>query len=56
METKDPDAGAAIWLKVPDVARELQIPRSRAYALVARGELPAVRIGKRFHQSEPSGT
>jgi excisionase family DNA binding protein len=35
------------WLKVPEVAEELNIPRSRAYELVATGELPAVRIGER---------
>ena len=47
METKIPDASAEIWLTVPEVARELRIPRSRAYDLVAQGELPAVRIGQR---------
>ena len=35
------------WLTVPEVAEELRIPRSRAYDLCARGELPAVRIGER---------
>ena len=35
------------WLKVPEVAEELNIPHSRAYELVATGELPAVRIGER---------
>ncbi len=35
------------WLTVPALARELQIPRSRAYELVQRGHLPAVRIGER---------
>jgi len=35
------------WLKVPEVAEELNIPRSRAYELIQRGELPAVRIGER---------
>lgn len=42
METKTRE-----WLKVPEVAEELSIPRSRAYELVANGELPAVRIGER---------
>jgi len=42
METKNRG-----WLKVPEVAEELNIPRSRAYELVANGELPAVRIGER---------
>jgi excisionase family DNA binding protein len=35
------------WLTVPEAARELQIPRSRCYELIQRGELPAVRIGER---------
>lgn len=35
------------WLTVPEVAAELRIPRSRAYELVQRGELPAVRLGQR---------
>ena len=35
------------WLRVPEVAEELSIPRSRAYELIQRGELPAVRIGER---------
>ena len=42
METKTRE-----WLKVPEAAEELNIPRSRAYELVATGELPAVRIGER---------
>jgi excisionase family DNA binding protein len=35
------------WLKVPEVAKELGVPRSRAYELIQHGELPAVRIGER---------
>jgi len=35
------------WLKVPEAAEELGIPRSRAYELIQHGELPAVRIGQR---------
>ena len=35
------------WLTVPEAARELQIPRTRCYELIQRGELPAVRIGER---------
>lgn len=35
------------WMKVPEVAEELGIPRSRAYSLIAQGDLPAVRIGER---------
>ncbi len=35
------------WLTVPQIARDFQIPRSRCYELIQRGELPAVRIGER---------
>ena len=34
------------FLKVPEVAQELQIARSRAYELVADGTIPAVKIGR----------
>ena len=34
------------WLKVPEVAEVLRIARSRAYELVADGEIPAVKIGR----------
>ena len=47
MDTKTPSAGELAWLTVPQAAKELQIARTRAYELVARGELPAVRIGER---------
>ncbi len=46
MEMKTGPAEAAkSWLTVPEAAIELRIPRSRCYDLIARGELPAVRIG-----------
>jgi excisionase family DNA binding protein len=35
------------WLTIPEVARELKIPRTRAYMLISEGALPAVRIGNR---------
>ena len=35
------------WLTVPEVAEELGIPRTRGYELIAKGDLPAVRIGER---------
>jgi excisionase family DNA binding protein len=35
------------WLTVREVAELLQLPRTRAYELIHRGELPAVRIGER---------
>jgi excisionase family DNA binding protein len=36
-----------LWATVPEIARELKIPRTRAYDLIAQGKLPAVRIGER---------
>jgi excisionase family DNA binding protein len=47
MDTNVPDISEKGWLTVPELAEELQIPRTRAYELIARGELPAVRIGER---------
>ncbi len=47
METKTPSTVKRAWLTVPEVATELHIPRSRAYELIAQGELPAVRVGER---------
>ena len=41
------DTREHIWLTVPEAARELQIPRTRCYESIQRGELPAVRIGER---------
>ena len=35
------------WLKVPELALLLGVPRTRAYELIQRGELPAVRLGER---------
>ena len=34
------------WLSLKDVERLLGIGRTKAYELVATGELPAVRIGR----------
>jgi excisionase family DNA binding protein len=47
METRTASTGERAWLTVPEVAEELHIPRTRAYELIARGELPAVRVGER---------
>jgi excisionase family DNA binding protein len=47
MDTKTPSTGERTWLTVPEVADELHIPRTRCYELIARGELPAVRVGER---------
>jgi excisionase family DNA binding protein len=35
------------WLTVREVAELLQLPRTRTYELIHRGELPAVRVGER---------
>lgn len=40
--------GAVSMLRVRDVAAQLGISRSFAYDLIARGELPAVRVGRRL--------
>ena len=34
------------FLKVPGVAEELRIARSRAYEMVANGTIPAIKIGR----------
>jgi excisionase family DNA binding protein len=47
MDTKTADVGEKSWLTVPEAAEELQIPRTRCYELIQRGQLPAVRIGER---------
>jgi excisionase family DNA binding protein len=35
------------WLRVSEAADLLGLTRQRAYELIGRGELPAVRIGER---------
>ena len=47
MDKKTPSTGERTWLTVPEVAEELHIPRTRCYELIARGELPAIRVGER---------
>lgn len=48
MESRErTNTNAGDWLTVREVAGELQIPLTRAYALIAAGDLPAVRIGER---------
>ena len=39
------------FLKVPEVAEELRIARSRAYEMVANGTIPAVKIGRSIRVS-----
>ena len=36
----------ALLLTVPETAKLLRISRNLAYELVARGELPAIRLGR----------
>jgi excisionase family DNA binding protein len=36
-----------VWLRVPEAAELLGLPRTRTYELIQQGELPAVRIGER---------
>lgn len=43
----DVDANAPATMTVEDCARHLGISRSLAYEAVQRGELPAIRIGRR---------
>jgi excisionase family DNA binding protein len=40
------DTDGALLLKVWEAARLLRISRNLAYELVAKGELPAVRLGR----------
>ena len=35
------------WMKVPEAAELLGLPKTRTYELIQRGALPAVRIGER---------
>lgn len=39
------------WLKVPEMAGFLRIGRSRAYELVADGEIPSIKIGRSIRVS-----
>lgn len=53
--TAEATARAAGWLTVREAAEELQIPKTRCYALIQSGDLPAVRIGEkslRINRSE----
>lgn len=40
-------------LTLPQVAKILQVSRSGAYLLAARGELPCIRIGRRAIRVHP---
>ncbi len=43
-----PDNLMKTTLTIPEVAAELGIGRSLAYALAAQGEIPVLRLGKRL--------
>ncbi len=45
-EATKPDEGRLVWT-VEEAARLLGISRAHAYELVARGELPHLRFGRR---------
>jgi excisionase family DNA binding protein len=47
MHTETSSIDERAWLTVREAAEELRIPRTRCYALIQQGELPAVRIGER---------
>lgn len=47
MDTETPSISERTWLTVREAAEVLRLPRTRCYALIQRGELPAVRIGER---------
>lgn len=40
------DSTSKLLLRVTEAAEQLSIARSKAYAMVQRGELPSVRLGK----------
>lgn len=46
--TEADTAAAPLVLTVPEAARRLGISRTLAYELIARGQLPALRLGRRL--------
>jgi excisionase family DNA binding protein len=44
----DPGPASEPLLKIPDVAKRLDVPTAFAYELARRGEIPTVRIGKKY--------
>lgn len=39
------------FIRIPEMAAELKISRGRAYALIADGTIPAVKIGRSLRVS-----
>ena len=48
VNTPEPDPPDRLTLTVDEAAYLLNISRGLAYELVARGELPAIRLGRRI--------
>lgn len=46
--TTDHDMDQPLVLTVPEAAQLLRISRAFAYELIARGDLPALRLGRRL--------
>jgi excisionase family DNA binding protein len=44
----DPGTAPEGLLKIPDVAKRLDVPTAFAYELARRGEIPTVRVGKKY--------
>jgi len=47
-------AGDGLLLRVRDVCRLLNVGRSTVYELIARGELPVIRIGRLVRVPRPA--
>ncbi len=47
-------AGDGLLLRVRDVCRLLDVGRSTVYELIARGELPVIRIGRLVRVPRPA--
>ena len=48
VQTASPGSPGDSLLTIPEVARRLSIPPSHAYELARRGELPTVRVGRKY--------
>ncbi len=48
VQTAVPGSDEDRLLTIPEVAERLSVPRAYAYELARRGELPTVRVGKKY--------
>ncbi len=48
VQTAAPGSQEDRLLTIPEVAERLSVPRAYAYELARRGELPTVRVGKKY--------